>query len=546
MITEKLIPYLLDSIKSYWDLPAFTDYPGHAVTYGEAARWIVWLHGLYKECGLQKGAKVALAGKNCTNWALVWFSTVSYGGTVVPILANFSPEDTAHIVNHSDSEILFISKDKFDSIEEDHFRRVKYIFCLEDFRLLYSCSDKRAELVKPLRNSPELLNLGKEQLHFPDVCDNEDIASIIYTSGTTGFSKGVMLSHRSLLANLIYARVNLTFTVGAKVLAFLPLAHSFAGAFDLLYPFTRGNHINFLDKIPAPKLLLSALQDLKPEVVLVVPLLIEKIYKKQLQPVIEDPKMKVMMKVPLLNKVIYKKIRDKLMAAFGGNIRELITGGAPMNAEVEEFMMKIRFPFTIGYGMTECGPLISYSNWDKHRFESSGKIVDSLLCRIDSRDPANIPGEVLLNGDNLFSGYYNNSEATAESLRGGWLYTGDIGTLDKDGFIYLRGRSKNMILGPSGENIYPELVEQKLNNLPYVLESLVVERDRQLHALVYPDLVTLDQDKVPESKLPQIMEDNRQAVNKTLADFSRIVKFHIMNEAFQKTPTQKIKRYLYR
>lgn len=546
MITEKLIPYLLDSIKSYWDLPAFTDYPGPAVTYGEAARRMAWLHGLYKECGLQKGSKIALAGKNGSNWALVWLSAVTYGGTVVPILANFSPEDTAHIVNHSDAEILFIARDKFDSIEEDQIRRVKYIFCLEDFRLLFNRPDKRAELVKPLEDNPELLNLGKDQLHWPDVCDNEDIASIIYTSGTTGFSKGVMLSHRSLLANLIYARENLTFSVGAKVLCFLPLAHSFASAFDLLYPFTRGNHINFLDKIPAPKLLLSALQDLKPEVVLVVPLLIEKIYKKQLQPVIEEPKMKVMMNIPLLNKVVYKKIKDKLVTAFGGNIVELIAGGAPMNAEVEQFMRKIQFPFTIGYGMTECGPLISYARWFNNRFESSGKIVDSLRCRIDSRDPANIPGEVVLSGDNLFSGYYNNPEATAETLRGGWLYTGDIGTLDKDGFIYLRGRSKNMILGPSGENIYPELVEQKVNNLPYVLESVVVERDRQLHALVYPDLDALDQDKVPEAKLPQIMEENRQAVNKSLADFSRIIKFHIVNEAFQKTPTQKIKRYLYR
>ncbi len=546
MITEKLIPYLLDSIKQYWDLPSLTDYPGPAISYGEVGRQIVWMHRLFKECGLAKGSKVALAGKNGTNWALVWFSVVSYGGTVVPILANFSPEDTAHIVNHSDAEVLFIARDKFDNVEEDKMRRIKFIFCLEDFRLLANKADKRTELIKPLKETPDLLGLTKQDLSFPDICDNEDIASIIYTSGTTGFSKGVMLSHRSLLANLIYARENLTFKVGARVLAFLPLAHSFAGAFDLLYPFTRGNHVNFLDKIPAPKLLLSALQDLKPNVVLVVPLLIEKIYKKQLQPVIEEPKMKVMMKLPLLNKLVYKKIREKLMTAFGGNIVELIAGGAPMNAEVEQFMMKIRFPFTIGYGMTECGPLISYSNWDKHRFESSGKVVDSLRCRIDSRDPANIPGEVVLSGDNLFSGYYNNPEATAETLRGGWLYTGDIGTLDKDGFIYLRGRSKNMILGPSGENIYPELVEQKVNNLPYVLEAVVVERDRQLHALVYPDIDALDLAKIPESKLPQIMEENRVTVNKTLADFSRIVKFHIVNEAFQKTPTQKIKRYLYR
>lgn len=546
MINEKLIPYIVDSIKAYWDLPAFTDYPGKAISYSEVGRQILWMHRLFKACGLQKGAKVALAGKNCGAWETVWLATVTYGGTIVPILANFSPEDTQHIVNHSDSEILFISKDKFDSVDDEQLRNVKYIFLLEDFRLVFSRSGSPKNMVPPLSETPELASLNAAGMVVPDVCDNEDIASIIYTSGTTGFSKGVMISHRSLLANLIFAREKLTFKVGAKVFAFLPLAHAYASAFDMLYPVTRGNHINFLDKIPAPKLLLSALQELKPNVVLTVPLLIEKIYKRQIQPMIESPKMRALMKVPLLNKVIYKKIHDKLMIAFGGNIVELITGGAPMNAEVEQFMKKIKFPFTIGYGMTECGPLIAYCGWAIHRFESSGKIVDSLVCKINSPDPAKIPGEVLLRGDALFSGYYNNPEATAETLVNGWLHTGDIGTLDQDNYIYLRGRIKNVILGPSGENIYPELVEQKLINLPYVSEALVLERDRQLHALIYPDLEELDKAHIPEADLPKIMEDNRQAVNKVLADFSRIIKIQLVNEPFQKTPTQKIKRYLYR
>jgi len=546
MITEKLIPYLCDSIKQYWDLPAFTDYPGTSLSYADVGKRILWLHRLFNECGLKKGAKVALAGKNSSNWALVWFASVTYGASIVPILVNFAPEEISHIVNHSDADILFISRDKFDSIEEERLRKIKYVFCLEDLSLAF-CPDRMdKQIIPPFAEHSDLQSLNKELLNFPDVCSNEDIASIIYTSGTTGFSKGVMLPHRSLLANLIYARDKLTFQVGAKVLSFLPLAHSFGCAFDLLYPFTRGNHINFLDRIPAPKLLLSSLQDLKPNVVMVVPLLLEKIYKNQLLPVINDPKMKTMIKIPLLNKVVFKKIREKLMTAFGGNIVELIAGGAPMNAEVELFMKKIRFPFTIGYGMTECGPLISYARWHDHRFESSGQIVDSLECKIDSPDPAKIPGEVLLKGDNVFSGYYNNSEATAETIKGGWLHTGDIGTLDKDNFIYLRGRSKNMILGPSGENIYPELMEQKVDNLPYVLESLVVERDRQLHALVYPDLDALDKNRIPESRVAEVMEENRQTVNKELADFSRIAKIHVVNEPFQKTPTQKIKRYLYR
>ncbi|MBW6513677.1 MAG: AMP-binding protein [Candidatus Syntrophosphaera sp.] len=546
MISEKLIPYLTDSIKAYWDLEAFTDYPGPALRYSDVGKRIVWLHNLYKACGLAKGSKIALAGKNSSNWAIIWLSAVTFGGTVVPILVNFSPEDTAHIVNHSDSEILFISKDKFDSIDEEQLRKAKYVFSLDDMRLLVNKVDGRKEIIKPLADTPEIMNLGAYAFSAPDVCDNEDLAAIIYTSGTTGFSKGVMLPHRSLLANLIYARENLTFKVGAKVVAFLPLAHAYASAFDMLYPVTRGNHINFLDKIPAPKVLLAAMQDLKPNVILVVPLLIEKIYRKQLQPIVETPKMRALLKIPVLKGVIAKKIKAKLMAAFGGNVTELIAGGAPMNAEIELFMKKIKFPFTIGYGMTECGPLISYARWFEHRFESSGRIVESLECKIESPDPAKAPGEVLLRGDAVFTGYYNNPEATAEYLKDGWLHTGDIGTVDKDGFIYLRGRSKNVILGPSGENIYPELVEQKLNNLPYVMEAVVLERDKQLHALVYPDLEALDKDHIPESQVAQIMEENRQNVNKALSDFSRIVRIEVVNEPFQKTPTQKVKRYLYR
>ena len=546
MIQEKLIPYLIDSIKNYWDMPAFTDYPGPALKYSDVGKQLLWIHRLFKACGMKKSDKVALAGKNSGNWATLWISTVTYGGSIVPILANFSPEDTQHIVNHCEAEILFVSKDKYDSIDPDQLRKVKYIFSLDDFSLLFARDETIKKIIKPISETTDLKGLSAGGMNVEDGCDNEDIGAIIYTSGTTGFSKGVMLSHRSLLANIIVARENLLFKEGAKVVAFLPLAHAYACSFDLLYPFTRGNHINFIDKIPAPKVLLGAMQDLKPNVVLAVPLLIEKIFKRQLQPVIETPKMKAMLKLPLLNKLVCKKIRDKLVTAFGGELTELVVGGAPMNAEVELFMKRIKFPITIGYGMTECGPLISYARWFEHRFESSGKLVKYIKCKIESSDPAKIPGEVLISGEQVFSGYYKNEEATSETLKDGWLYTGDIGTLDKDSFIYLRGRSKNVVLGPSGENIYPELVEQKLNNLPYVMETLVLERDRKLHALIYPDLESLDKDHIPEARVPQIMEENRQEVNKVLADFSRISKVQIVNEPFQKTPTQKIKRYLYR
>nr|MDK2850352.1 long-chain acyl-CoA synthetase [Candidatus Cloacimonadota bacterium] len=544
MISEKLIPYLVDSIREYWDLPAFTDYPGNAINYSGVGRRLIWMHDLFHKLGLKKGDKVALVGKNSSNWALVWLSTVTYGCTIVPILPNFSEEDTQHIINHSDSVLLFISEDKLESIDTDQLRKVKHIFSLDELKPMGDIAGYEKLGYTSFENSV-FVDLGKDDIKIEDVCDNEDIASILYTSGTTGFSRGVMLPHRSFLANIIVAREQLLFSVGAKVLAFLPLAHAYGCSFDFLYPFTRGNHINFLDKIPAPKILLSAMQDLKPEVVLTVPLLIEKIYKKQLQPTVESSRMRMMLKVPGLDKVIYKKIRDKLMQAFGGNIRELVTGGAPMNGEVESFLKKIQFPFTIGYGMTECGPLLSYANWHQHKFASSGRPVKFLTIKIDSPDPENVPGEILAKGEQVFKGYYKYEEGTREVLQDGWLHTGDIGTIDKDGFVFIRGRSKNIILGPSGENIYPELIEQKLNNLPYVSESLVIERDNQLQALVYPDFENLDKDRIPESKVPQLMEENRQELNKRLSSFSKIIKIHIVSEPFQKTPTQKIKRYLY-
>lgn len=545
MIKKKLIPYFSNSIKEYWDLPAFTDYPGEAISYAEVGKRILWLHSLYQAAGIKKGSKIALIGKNCSNWALIWVGTIAYGATIVPILANFSEEDTQHIVNHSEAEILFISKDKFDTIDRDTLHNIRQVFALEDFSLLANGDKGGFKGIPSYQDSPQFHKVKKEEFELKDVCDNEDIASIIYTSGTTGLSKGVMLPHRSLLANLIVAEENLLFNVGVNVFAFLPLAHAYACSFDLLYPFTRGNHLNFLDRIPAPKILLAAMKDLNPEVVLTVPLLIEKIYRKQLQPILAKPSMKVLTKIPGAKQLIYKKMHDQLMIAFGGRIRELITGGAPMNAEVESFMKKIKFPFTIGYGMTECGPLISYSNWQIHRFESSGKRVKFMEIKIDSKDPEKIPGEVLVRGEQLFKGYFKYDEATKESIKDGWFHTGDIGTMDKDGFVYLRGRSKNVIIGPSGENIYPELVEQKLNNMPYVGESLVLEKDGQLHAIVYPDYEALDGEHIPPTRLPELMEETRKELNSRLADFSRIAKIRIASEPFQKTPTQKIKRYLY-
>lgn len=545
MIKEKLIPYFENAISEYWDLPAFTDYPGDAMNYSEVGKRILWLHRLYESAGIKKGSKIALVGKNSSNWALIWVGTICYGATIVPILPNFSPEETQHIVNHCDAELLFINKSNYQNLDRDGMPKLKRVYALEDFAMLCNGEGKNIKDIGLYEEHKDLHKLSRKDFAIKDVCDNEDIASIIYTSGTTGFSKGVLLPHRSLLANLIVAHENLLFNVGANVFAFLPLAHAYACSFDLLYPFTRGNHLNFLDRIPVPRVLLAAMKDLTPQVVLTVPLLIEKIYKRQLQPLVSKPMMKIALKTPILNKIILKKIHNTLMDAFGGKIRELITGGAPMNAEVELFMKKIRFPFTIGYGMTECGPLISYANWQDHRFESSGKRVKYMDIKINSPDPEKIPGEILVRGEQLFTGYYKYEEATEESIIDGWFHTGDIGTIDKDGFVYIRGRSKNVILGPSGENIYPELIEQKLNNMPYVGESLILERDSQVHAIVYPDFEALDAEQIPQSKIKDLMEQNRVDLNEQLAAFNRISRLHIAPEPFQKTPTQKIKRFMY-
>lgn len=545
MITEKLIPYLEKSFKDYWNLPAFTDYPGPFTSYKDAAKRLVWMHKLFQEYGLKKGDKVALVGKNCTNWAIVWFSAVSYGLTVVPVLYNFSPEDTQHIINHSDSKLVFISKEKYDAIDADQLNELKAILSLESYVELPYKNKLTNETVKPFEQMDELQALTPESFHLTDISDNEDLAAIIYTSGTTGFSKGVSLSHRAFLANLIYAREKLTFTIGAKMVSFLPLAHAYGFAFDLLYPFTRGNHIHFMDKIPTPKILLGALQDVKPEVVLAVPLMIEKIYKKQLQPLIETPRMKLLLQIPGFKQIIYGKIRNKLINAFGGKLVELIVGGAPLNAEVEVFFKKIKFPVTVGYGMTECAPLIAYARWQERKLTSSGQLVTFIEGKIDSKDAVNIPGEILIKGEQLFSGYYKNPEATAETLIDGWLHTGDVGTIDKENFVFIKGRCKNVVLGSSGENIYPESIEEKINNLPYVLESLVVEKDGKLTAMVYPDYEKLDNNHIPESDIEGIMEQNRIIVNGKLSDYSKVAKMKVVSEPFQKTPTQKIKRFLY-
>jgi long-chain acyl-CoA synthetase len=547
MIKENFVPYLETAFKEYWDLPAFTDYGKETYTYAEAARKVIWLHKIFSQANIQKGDKITLSGKNCRNWAVVYLASVTYGAVIVPILANFSPEDMQHIINHSDSKFAFLTKEIYDSIDETTLGQLGVIVNLNDLTLL---DDKKNvfpdEKWQKLDLETQQTIRRREDFIIRCCTENSDLAAIIYTSGTTGFSKGVMLPHNSLMANVIVARENLLFKINANVISFLPLAHAYACSFDLLYPFTRGNHIHFMDKTPSPKVLLQAMQEIQPYVVLAVPLMLEKIYKKTIQPVLEKGTIKFARNIPGVKDVLRKKFHDKLITAFGGKLTEFVVGGAALNPEVESFLKEVKFPFTVGYGMTECGPLISYERWHLHRLYSSGKVVDFLKVTIDSPDPANIPGEIFIEGEQVMEGYYKNPEATKEVLDDKKrLHTGDIGTLDKDNFVFIRGRSKNMILGSSGENIYPEEIEQKMNNLPYIAETLIVERSGKLVALIYPDYELLDQDKIHDTEIEKLMEENRKKVNTLVSDFAKITQIKIASEPFQKTPTLKIKRYLY-
>lgn len=544
MLKENFVEMLQESIKENWNLPAFSDYKESSITYGEAAGKIIWLHHVFKKINVKRGEKIALIGRNCTNWVLVYLAAITYGAVIVPVLPDFHTDDFHHIVNHSDSVLLFVAENIYEKIDEAKMPELEAIFSLQDLKkLLYSKKKITAKEIEQ-DDGP----LAAEQFSF-DKVGNEELAGILYTSGTSGFSKGVMLPHNSLAANVRFARNNIPLKAGDAILSFLPLAHSFGCAFDFLFPFAVGCHITFLGQIPAPKVLVGALGQIRPRLILSVPLLIEKIYKNRLKPQLDKAVVKTLTKVPGLNNVIYKKIRQKLIDVFGGNFIEIVIGGAALNKEVENFLKKINFPFTVGYGMTECGPLISYTPFKTgHKKSSVGKLMDTLEIRIDSTVTRTDDGsgEIQVRGENVMTGYYKNEEATKATIdEDGWLHTGDIGMLDRDGFIYIKGRHKDMLLGPSGQNIYPEEIEAKLNNMPYVEESLVIEKDKKIVALIYPNIETVDAEGLGEQDLHEKMEINRELINRQLPAFSRITRIELFPEEFEKTPTKKIKRFLY-
>lgn len=550
MMQENLTDLILKSIRSNWDHPALSDYGGKTYSYADVGTRILRLHAQFEAFGIREGDKVALLGKNSANWGISYLAILTYGAVVVPILPDFRANDIHHIVNHSDSRLLMVARSMFDMLEPGSMSSLRGILCINDGSLLGEGRDleswkkkfAKGEAAFNQRFSGGVKPVDLDLRPIP----NDQLAAISYTSGTTGFTKGVMLPHNSLTANMVFATGHMQLGFGHRIVSFLPLAHAYGCAFEFLWPVTLGCHITFLTKTPSPQIILKAFGEIRPSVVLAVPLIIEKIYKKQILPTIEKPVMRALLKTPLVNKAIKSKIRRKLVEVFGGEFHEIVIGGAALNAEVEAFLRDIEFPFSVGYGMTECGPLISYARSNVARLGSCGTMVDTLEAKIDNPDPKTGVGEIMVRGENVMRGYYKNPEATSEVLdKDGWLRTGDLGVFDKDGFLYIKGRCKTMILGPSGQNIYPEEIEAKLNNREFIQESLVIENKGVLEALVYPDYDATDKAGISESELKKILDQHRSELNATMPAFMKISRVKIVPEEFAKTPKKSIKRFLY-
>jgi len=553
MLSQNFIELFQNSFRDNWELPALTDYfKKESFTYGELAKEVEKLHLLFKVNNIKPGDKIAVIGRNNPRWCVSFMAAITYGAVVVPILQEFNPNDVNYIIHHSGAKVLFAGDRFWDYINTDNTKLIA-VFSLTDLQCVWAI--ERSKRCKWERSNAERLLNEKYPNGFAvgDVkysyVDNSKMTVINYTSGTTGYSKGVMLSANNLCGNMLFGHNIKVHFKGSRALSFLPLAHAFGCAFDFLYPLTVGAHITLLGKIPSPKVLLDALKDVKPHMIFLVPLIIEKIYKKQLLPMLNKKITKLSMKLPIIETTVNSIVRRKLMEAFGGEMYEVIIGGAPLNQEVEQFLTKIKFPFTIGYGMTECAPLISYTDHKEFKPTSCGKVISEFLeVRIDSSDPSTIAGEIQVRGEHVMMGYYRNEKATAEVFtEDGWLKTGDIGTADSDGTIYIRGRSKTMLLRASGQNIYPEEIESKLNNLPYILESLVLQREGKLIALVYPDNDQIDVDSVnnEDEFLKNSMANNLILINSLVAPYERLSEIRIFYEEFEKTPKKSIKRYLY-
>ena len=546
---KSFIAFVEESIKKHWDLDALTDYKGATLQYKDVARKIEKLHILLAESGIKPGDKVAVCGRNSSHWGVAFLAILTYGAVAVPILHEFKADNIHNIVNHSEARLLFVGDVVWESLNEAEMPLLEGIILMTDFTLLV-CRSKQLEYAREHLN--ELFgkkfprNFRREHVSYRR--DNpEELAVINYTSGTTSFSKGVMLPYRSLWANTQFAFDVLTLKPGDRIVSMLPMAHMYGLAFEFLYEVACGCHVFFLTRMPSSKIIFQAFADVKPHIVIAVPLIIEKIIKKNVLPKLETLKMKVLLKVPIINDKIKAAVREQMIQGFGGNFYEVIIGGAAFNQEVEKFLNSIDFPYTVGYGMTECGPIICYEDWKRFKPGSCGKAAPRMEVRIDSPDPQNIVGEILTRGDNVMLGYYKNPEATAQILDAdGWLHTGDLGVMDEEGNVTIKGRSKNMLLGPSGQNIYPEEIEEKLNNLPFVAECIVIQQnDNKLVALIYPDFEDAYSQGMSDSDIEAVMEENRTTLNAELPAYSQISRIKIYPEEFEKTPKKSIKRFLY-
>ena len=547
---ENLIKIYENSFRKHWDLEAVTDYgTSVTLTYGQMAEKIARLHLLFKHCGIEQDDKIAVMGKNNSNWVVTYLATVTYGAVIVPILQDFKANDAIHIINHSESKLLFITDLIWENIDPEQVPDLKAVFSLNNMDLIISRYTKKQAVDKMTMEElfDEAYPNGYSAADVKYVeRSNAELASINYTSGTTGFSKGVMTPANALAGNILFGLTSKLVFPGCRHVTFLPLAHAYGCAFDFLACLAAGGHSYLIGRTPSPKILLKAFVEVKPTVILSVPLILEKIYKKMIQPQISKAPISWVLKVPLLDQVVLGKIRETLMNAFGGEFSQIIIGGAPLNAEVEAFLKRIKFPMTVGYGMTETAPLISFTPHDRFRSQSCGQVLEGLMeARIANPDADGV-GEIQVRGENVMAGYYKNEQATADSFtEDGWLRTGDLGLIDEDKHIYIKGRCKTMLLGPSGQNIYPEEIEAKINNMPYVLESLVLQKDTRLIALVCPDFEAVDADKMTQEQLEVVMEENRKLVNADLATYEQINEVRIYNHEFEKTPKKSIKRFLY-
>ena len=545
---HQFIDYIEQSIIKNWDKDALTDYKGITLQYKDVARKIAKFHIVLESAGIQPGDKIAVCGRNSAHWAVTFLATITYGAVIVPILHEFKADNIHNIVNHSEAKLLFVGDQAWENLNEDAMPLLEGIALLTDFSPLVSRNEKLTYAFEhrnaiygrqyPKNFRPEHICYRKDH--------PEELAIINYTSGTTGYSKGVMLPYRSLWSNVAYCFEMLPVKPGDHIVSMLPMGHVFGMVYDFLYGFSAGAHIYFLTRMPSPKIISQSFSEIKPRVISCVPLIVEKIIKKDILPKVDSTIGKLLLKVPIVNDKIKSLARQAAMEIFGGNFDEIIIGGAPFNAEVEAFLKKIGFPYTIAYGMTECGPIICSSRWETLKLASCGKATSRMEVRIDSPDPKTHAGEIVCRGMNMMLGYYKNPEATAQIIdANGWLHTGDLGTLDEEGYVTVRGRSKNLLLTSSGQNIYPEEIESKLNNMPYVAESLIVLQHEKLVAMIYPDFDDAFAHGLQQTDIQKVMEQNRIELNQPLPNYSQISTIKIHFEEFEKTAKKSIKRFMY-